>query len=65
MPTWYFCGDILRAARVSIEANTVEEAIARVSEGEFDEIWDEAPCADYFSWSGDPPEDEDRNEVEV
>jgi hypothetical protein len=59
MPRYILTGDILRAAKVSVEADSQEEAIQKAEDGDFT-IYEEYHGTDGFSFDGD----DDHIEVE-
>jgi len=55
MKRFIFMGDILRAGKVVIKADTKEEAVKRAEAGTLDEVYDEGrkDSDAGFVWNGD------------
>ena len=52
MKTWILIGDILHPGKVQVEAETIDQAIAKAERGDF-EVYDEMHKCLAFAWNGD------------
>ena len=52
MPTFTLVGDILHPGRVTVEAESLEEALDKATDGDF-VVFDEQSDALAFEWNGD------------
>ena len=52
MKRFIFTGDIQHPGRVSVKAKTLEEALKKAEDGDFD-VYDESNDCLAFEWNGD------------